>query len=89
MRFFTTDLGLVEFLVTHGHRWKCWRSIPVETFGFARSAALQRDIESYVAMNTAALQSNLSDGRTQRAFGRDTEAVIKTPQELFAALTSA
>ena len=85
MRFFTSDLGLVEFLVCHGHRWKCWRSIPVETFGFAKSAELQRDIEAYIAKTGAALRRDVSGRRT----GRDSEAVIKTPQELLTALTSA
>ena len=85
MRFFTSDLGLVEFLVCSGHRWKCWRSIPVETFGFAKSAELQKDIDTYISKSAAALRRDVSGRRT----GRDSEAVIKTPEQLLTALTSA
>lgn len=85
MRFFTEDLGLVEYLVTHGHRWKCWRAMPVECFGFAKSAELQRDIAAYIARSAAALRH---DAGRSRAFGRESEAVVRTPEQLLAALTT-
>lgn len=84
-RFFTSDLALVEHLTIHGFRWKCWRAVPSECFGFAKTAELQKCVEAYIAKSAAALRH---DAGRSRAFGRESEAVVRTPEQLLAALTT-